>query len=173
MKRILVLCSSRLGSTFIVSVFLIISAGYIFACNKDKKDTIKEYSAKEGRYIVNDTEYVLIQLLPESGLINSTAEIILENHTNGVLTYGNEFSLEYFDNENWTELQLDINFTSIGIQLMAGETRKGSFNLSMFEEYNKGKKGRYRYVRKFGLVYESSSEEDNKRVVLYVEFEIK
>ena len=156
------------SNIFIVAAILLISEVIFSACNKEEKI----YSTKEGRIDINENEFVRMQILPDNGFINSTAKLILENRTNGILTYGRNFSLEYFDIDNWVEIQLDMNFESILLGLSAGETHEGRFNLLLFEKYNKGKKGRYRYGQNFGLFY-NSLREIHSSFNLYIEFEIK
>jgi len=114
-----------------------------------------------------------MQIFPDSGLIKSTAKLILENRTKGVLTYGTVFSLEYFDKDNWVKIQLGMIFSDIQLGLSAGEKYEGQFNLLLFEKYNKGKKGRYRFVKNFGLYYNFPLEEIHSSFNLYIEFEIK
>ena len=159
-------------SIFIATAILLISVGYLSAC-KEKEDAIKIYSAKEGRFDVNETEFVRMHIAPDSGLIKSTAKLILENQTKGLLSYGKYFSLEYFDKENWVEIQLDINFEDIGLGLSAGEIHEGQFNLLLFEEHNKGKKGRFRFVKNFGVSYNFPYGGIDSSFKLYIEFEIK
>jgi len=162
-------------SVFIVSAILLISAGIFSACQETKeeeKSMLRSYSTTEGRVDISETEFVRIYFSPESGFINSPIELIFENNTKGFLSYGNEFSLEYFDKENWTEIQLDINWEAILLGLGAGETRKGRFNLSLIEEFNNGKKGKYRYVKNFGISYDAYFE-IVRTFKLYAELEIK
>ncbi|MDR2908212.1 MAG: hypothetical protein LBU91_09530 [Bacteroidales bacterium] len=154
-----------------VSAVLLMLAGIFCSC-KEKEKTSKVYSTTEGKVDINETEFVKLYFSPESGSINSPVELILGNHTEGVLTFGQAFSLEYFDDENWTEVQLDINFEDIGLSLEAGGIRKGMFNLSLIDEYNNGKKGKYRYVKKFGLSYKFPFV-TGETFPLYAEFEIK
>lgn len=153
---------------FFTLAILLILAGISSACNKDTK---KAYSTKEGRFDVNETEFVKMYFSPENGFINSPVELIIENHTEGVLSYGHAFSFEYFDKGNWTELPLDLNFPDNLLGLLAGETSKGQFNLSLIEEYNNGKKGKYRYVKRFDFFYDCPL--DVTVFTLYTEFEVR
>ena len=155
----------------IFAAFLLISVGIFSACEKEE-NAGEAYLSKEGRVDINETEFVRIYFYPEGGFINSPIELVFENNTKGILTYGNEFSLEYYDKENWTEIKLDIMFPDNLLLLEAGEIRKGQFNLSLIKEYNNGKKGKYRYVRRFGVSY-SPSIPSQIGLKLYVEFEIK
>ena len=156
-------------SILIVSASLLLLSGSFSACKEKVEDTKIAYSAKEGRYDLNETEYVRMYFSPESGFINSPVELIFENHTEGVLTFGTDFSLEYFDKDSWTKIQLDIAFENIELSLGAGEIRKGQFDLS---KYNNGKKGRYRYAKRFGVSYDFPFGIDNS-FNLYAEFEIQ
>ncbi|MCL2327052.1 MAG: hypothetical protein FWC39_00920 [Bacteroidetes bacterium] len=152
---------------FIISAFLLIFTGIFSAC-KEKEDIRKTYSSKEGRFDINETEFVRMYYSPESGFLDSPVEFIIENHTNGVLHYGTEFSLEYFDKGNWTEVKLDIQFSQMLLGLSAGEIDKRMPN---YLSYGK-KKGKYRYVKDFSVSY-NPSVADVICFDLYTEFEIK
>jgi len=159
-------------SIFIVASILLISAGNFSAC-KEKEDAIKAYSAKEVRFDINETEFVTMQVLPKNGFIHSPAELILENHTKGVLTYGTPFSFEYLNKNNWESIPLlEVAWENILLGIGAGETSKGWLNFSLIEKYNKGKKGKYRIGRRYGLYYNSFAEIVSS-FNLYIEFEIK
>ena len=161
-------------------VILLIVGGCIIGGCKNPDENIdneeiqlKVYSViNEGIFYLDENEFVRLYYSPESGFINDPIELILENNTKRFLTFGMEFSLEYFDNEKWTEIELDVEFPLIELGMYGGETSKGQFNLSLIEEYNDGKEGRYRYVKNLGL----SSELGNADCVgftLYAELEVK
>jgi len=155
-----------------LTALMLILAGGFSACEK-KDDLPKAYLAEEGRIDINETEFVRMYFSLESGFTNFPAELIIENHTKGVLGYGTYFSVEYFDNENWTEIQLDIAFEAIGLGLFPGEIHEGQFYLLSFEKHNKSKKGRYRFIKNFGLSYDFSYGGIDHSFNLYIEFEIK
>jgi hypothetical protein len=159
----------------LATAIMLVLMGSFSGCQK-KEGTTKELyfcSTKErGRIDINENEFVSMYFSPESGSINYPVESIIENHTKGVLNFGNPFSLEYLDKENWTEIQLDINFEDIYLGLGPDETRKGWFNLSLIEEYNNGKKGKYRIGRNYSLSYNFPFEVYSS-FNLYAEFEIK
>ncbi|MDR1698434.1 MAG: hypothetical protein LBR75_01235, partial [Prevotellaceae bacterium] len=73
----------------------------VVACEKNDKDKRKIYSAAEGRFDVNENEFVRMYLSPASGFIDSPVELVIENHTESLLTFDAKFSVEYFDGENW------------------------------------------------------------------------
>ncbi|MCL1938461.1 MAG: hypothetical protein FWF52_08730 [Candidatus Azobacteroides sp.] len=172
-------------SIFIIAAILLISVIIFSACNSFLENEgdfsggnfPKVYSAEEGRFDVNETEFVTMKISPESGLINSDVKLIIENHTKGVLMYGTYYSVEYFDKENWMQIHLDnIAFEDIGFSLFVCETvERGFIKLSLIEENNNGKKGRYRVVKHFRLSYNFQDpwREIDSRFDLYIEFEIK
>ena len=152
--------------------FLIITLLVSEGCSKTNEEIkLKTFSAKEGKFEINENEFVRMYFTPESGLIDSYIELIIENNSKGIIDFGHNFILEYFDNESWREIKLDIEFPEILLGLSPEETHKGQFNLSLIEEYNKGEKGIYRYVKRFGFTYEFPEITDS--FILYSEFEIK
>jgi len=157
--------------SLIFTALLLILAGNFSAC-EEKENLHKAYLAKEGRIDINETEFIRMYFTPESGFTDSPAELIIENHTKGVLGYGTYFSVEYLDNENWAEIQLDIAFEDIGLGLLPGEIHEGRFYLLSFEKHNKVKKGRYRFIKNFELSYDFPYG-GGSNFSLYIEFEIK
>jgi len=85
------------------------------------------------------------------------------------MVYGKAFSLEYYSKNNWEPINMgDINWTTIGYILFAGDTNEEQMNLySLIETYNNGKKGRYRIMKDVGIFLL------NDRYFLCAEFEIK
>ncbi|GHV34308.1 hypothetical protein FACS1894178_1560 [Bacteroidia bacterium] len=77
-----------------LTAFLLILIGSI-SCQE--KELTKAYSIQEGRIDINENEFISMQILPENLFINSTIALTIENHTEGVLQYGYEFSLKYLD----------------------------------------------------------------------------
>ena len=150
-----------------VLAFLLIFVGSFSAC-EENEDT-KTYSAKEGRFEINENEFALMRLSPENGSINSLIFLIIENHTKVALIHGQEYSLEYFDKGKWIEIQLDFGFQMIGYILNSGETFETQFNLS--QKYFK-RMGTYRIIKNF-KVYSDFPFEILDSVNLYAEFEIK
>ena len=146
---------------------LLILAGTFSACKE--KDVRKAYSTKIGRYDMAENEFVTMRVMPENIFVNSSIKLIIENHSKGDLLYSQDFSLEYFDKENWTQIQLDINFEDIGIVLKAGETAEEQFYVS--EKYFQ-RLGKYRIVKNIGL-YSNFPFEIDSRFNLYAEFEVK
>ena len=135
----------------------------------------KIYPTKEGRFNLNETEFVRMYFSSESDFINSSIELIIENYTKGELDYGPDFSLEYFNKENWTKIQLNIAFSSILRFLPAGKTAKEkAYLFSSIEKYNNSKEGRYRLTKDFGFCSDSLFESDIiSGIKLSTEFEIK
>ena len=80
---------------FIIVAILLILVGS-FSC-KEEEDTKRVYSTKEGRIDINENEFIIMRLLPESVPINSSMKLIIENHTKEDLMYGTDFSIEYFN----------------------------------------------------------------------------
>jgi hypothetical protein len=125
----------------------------------------------EGRFDINKDEFITMRVSPKEISVNSPMKLIIENKAKGELFFGRVFSLEYFDKENWEEIQLDIIFEFIGIILSTGKTEEELFNTS--EEFF-SKSGRYRIVKRFTYFSNFLSREDSViSFELYAEFEVK
>ena len=162
---------------FIILAIFLIPSGFFSACTekeetKETENVTKAYhSIKEGRYDFNENEFVSMSVLCDGVFVDSSVKLLVENNTQGELSFGEHFSLEYFEKENWTEIQLDFLFTDIGIFLKAGNTKEKQFYV--LEKYLQ-KTGRYRIVKSFGLfkpdrMYPEAYED----FILSAEFEIK
>ena len=135
-------------------------------------DDISTGLTQEGRLDINKDEFITMRVLPKDVFVNSSMKLIIENKAKGDLLFGQDFSLEYFDKENWERIQLDINFEYIGYILKANETLERPFYVS---ENCFSKLGIYRIVKKFTYSSNFLSEENYavNSFSLYVEFEIK
>ena len=151
---------------FIVTAILL---GFFSACKENEESTRKVYSIKEGRVDVTEDEFVTMHVFPEDVFVNSPIKLIIENYSKGGLLYGQAYSLEYFDNGNWTEIQLDINFETVGYVLNEAETVEEQFYVP--EVYFQ-RLGKYRIVKSFSL-YPNFPFEIDRMFDLYAEFEIK
>ena len=135
---------------------------------------INTYLSKEGRFDMNETEFVTMRLLPEYGFVNSTMNLIIENHSTGVLHFGQPYSLLYFDEESWIEVPIDHHFEDIGYFVEAG----GEIDYLRFyiSERVFNKPGRYRMVKKIDPYLGPHPFEPNNifsAFDLHIEIEIK
>jgi len=162
-------------SIFLISVFLLILAGIYSACKEKEEDTREVYSIKEGRFDLNENEFVAMRILTEEGTNNSSSILRIENHTEKTLQYGREYSLEYLNGNNWESIPLrDVLWELIGLGLSADETTEDKiYLLSMVKAYNNGKKGRYRLTKDFSLRVGSPLGEVTSAFFLSPEFEIR
>jgi len=105
------------------------------------------------RFQISDDEFISMQISPKKISINSSVYLTIENYTKERIGYGAPFYLEYFNENNWTPIQWDINWIAIGCYRKAGETiTSGPMNLyPLIEEYNNSKKGRYRIIKDVDL----------------------
>ena len=128
---------------------------------------------KEGRFDLNDNEFFTMQILNKESE-NSSFILKIENNTKSYLLYGKDFSLEYFNNNNWESISLDgQSWEKIGFDLPADSFVDEQIDLSMFiKKYNKGKKGIYRLTRNFML---HSENHDNviRDIKNNTQFEVK
>ena len=162
-------------SIFIVSVILLISAGIFSACKENEEDIRKIYSTKEGRFDLNENEFVTMWILPEEGTNNSSHILRIENHTEKVLQYGREFSLEYLNKNNWKSISLhDVQWELIVIGLNSDETTEEMiYFFPLIEKYNNNKNGQYRLTKIFSLIDFPLGDVVVSGIKLSTEFEIK
>ncbi|MCL2327053.1 MAG: hypothetical protein FWC39_00925 [Bacteroidetes bacterium] len=157
---------------FIISAFLLIFAGSFSAC-KEKEDIRKVYSIKEGRFYLNENEFVTMQILPEEGTNNSSHILRIENHSEKDLLHGYGFSLEYLNKNKWDSIQLP-GWNLVGHILFSGKTTEEKiYLLPLIKEYNSNKKGQYRLTKNFTLYGDFHFEDVSGDIKLSTEFEIK
>jgi len=139
-----------------------------------EEGTIKAYPIKEGRFDLNENEYVTMQILPNKEADNSSHILRIDNHTEKVLHYGKEFSLEYLNGNNWESIPLDMLWENILLGLLPGEITEGQIGLvQLVEKYNNGKKGRYKWTKDFSLWVDFPFGDVVAAFYLSPEFEIK
>lgn len=142
--------------------------------NNAEESPIKQYLTKEGRFEVNENEFVSMYILPEICSNNNTPiKWIIKNNTQKFISFGTPYSLEYFDNGNWVSLTDDYNWTDIGLGLFAGSTReeyKGNFS----PVKNSIKAGKYKIIKRFALHVDNTVISGcDTTFNLYTEYEIK
>ena len=92
-------------------------------------------------------------IIPEVVTENSVNMLRMENYTKEDLGYGGHFAMEYFNGDNWTQIEFDFMFTDMMFTLPKGEATEGKMNLySLAEEYNDSKKGRYRIIKNVNIL---------------------
>lgn len=166
MKKLFII-TGLLMSKLNVLLLAVMCLSVVACCEESDKDTRKVYSATEGRFDVNENEFVRMYLSPASGFIDSPVELVIENHTESPLTFDAELSVEYFDGENWLPSPFIPTFVDIGFNLLAGETHKSPFDLLFWiEGFNNDKKGTYRIKK--NITHPSIGTH-----TLFVEIEIK
>jgi len=129
-----------------------------FDCSYGAYNVCAEFSYnpeyKCGRIDIKGNEYVTMRVIPEKISINTLHTLRIENHTKGVLNYGTPFSLEYFNGNDWEDIQLDWMWEQIELGIGAGETIEGEERFhSLPLIYNNQKKGRYRIIKEFSVSY--------------------
>ena len=159
---------------FVIVAFFFVLSNTFSACTAEgdelKEDELKVYAINEGRFDLNENEYVTIQIVPTDSL----DLLKIDNHTGGCLIGGIEFSLAYFNDNNWESISIDTEWNLLLIALNAGKTTNIKTDLLSFvQTYNKGKKGRYLLIKEFQLVTDRIEHEFISDVNLGAEFEIK
>jgi len=124
----------------------------------------KNFSTKEGRYYLNESEFVTMRLLVNNK-DKKTQVLRVENHTEKILCFGTKFSLEYFNENRWEsvslydEIWLTIGYISAN---KSDDERNHKFvnpliddKISLYpliKKYNKNKKGLYRLSKDFSII---------------------
>jgi len=137
-----------------------------------------------GKFNLTETEFVSWCVVPYEVSRNSENKLILENNTERVLRWDASFSMEYFDKNEWSPVQLkNISWVDVAYFLLPGETfelptlaydRYGSVNLySLVKNFNNSQKGKYRIGREYE-VYSYQPERPFEFVIKsYAEFVVK
>ena len=128
-----------------------------------------------GRIDINGNEYVTMQILPEQVAINTSHKIKTENNTKANLVYDYSFFFEYFNGNYWEVVKVNDGIPDMALRtLQVGGTLEEDRNLyALTKLYNKGKKGKYRYVKSFSQIYDFPFGIIENPFYLCVEFEIK
>jgi len=121
------------------------------ACEKETQAV--PLIAECGKYYISETEFFSWCVVPYVVSENSENMQVLENRTEIGLTYGNPFSLEYFNGSNWENIPLDgVNWTNIELGLFPDKTTEEYIYLySLIKKYNNAKKGKYRLIRRYSM----------------------
>jgi hypothetical protein len=80
-------------------LFACVFAGNFSSCSE--VEDLKIYAINEGRFDLNEDEYVTMQIVYEEGINNSSVFLRIENHTERRLGYGTYFTLQYYNKNNW------------------------------------------------------------------------
>jgi len=157
----------------LLSVFALLPiAGNLSSC---KEKELEVHAITEGRFDVNENEYVTMQIVPEEETNHSSALLRIENHTESCLGLGT-FSLQYYSKNNWgPDLLRDVAWEDIYHCLLAGDAEERTNIFSLVNKYNNSKKGRYRVTKQFSLHSDwfSGSDDVISGIILSVEFEIQ
>ena len=108
---------------------------------------------------INESEYLINQVVPEKVSKNSTNKYIIENHTSYDMMWGVDYSLEYFEKNKWKMIPHNKSVPKVGFILHSGTIYSSEKVLNLGEKTlhdlvkdNKSKKGRYRIIRHVTLV---------------------
>jgi len=157
------------------TVFLLIIIGSLSSCDKLRNlrtnELIEAIKASEccGKVMINKDEYITMRVLPpgdttlrvtygdtsiitygDTSIIYGglCSILIIENHTNSVLNYGTEFSLECFNENSWKKIHLNAMWSDIYLGLLAGETGVYAALCPWIDDI---KTGTYRIIKEFNL----------------------
>jgi hypothetical protein len=166
---------TKFSHTFLfLAFFAFVFAGTFSACTEE--DGLSIYAINEGRFDLNENEYVTMKIVSEEGTNNSSAFLRIENHTERLLGYGTYFTLQYYNKNNWEpDLLHGSVWEEIKCGLLGGETEE-RVNISLFiKSYNNNKKGRYKITKQFDLTSDwfSGSGDMICGIILSAEFEVK
>ena len=117
------------------------------ACEKKK-----ETDSGCGKLEINEEEYITMQILPKEVSANSKDTIRFENHTKQEMYADYSFSLEYFDKNCWTPVELENQIDPLIRHICkAGATSNmGGYLYLLIERYDL-KKGRYKIIKEVSL----------------------
>ena len=155
---------------FFASVF----AGTFSACSEE--DDLRIHAIQEGRFDLNEDEYVTMKIVSEEGTNNSSAFLRIENHTERRLGYGTYFTLHYYNKNNWeSDLLHGVAWEIIDLGIGTGETEERVNIVPFVKTYNNNKKGRYKITKNFDLTsdWPSGTGDVIGGIILSVEFEVK
>ena len=120
-----------------------------------------KFSKCKDKYDMNEKEFITTLITPDTVSSNSINKWIVENHTKNKMNYGEDFVLEYFNENEWIRITPKFQVRLLGYILHSEEIAEQTFaaepfysfhNLySLVQEFNKGKEGRYRISRSFSL----------------------
>lgn len=131
--------------------------------NVELEATIILPSNKCGIVEINEDEYLKMCASPDKNSINSSFKLLIENHTQKELIWGERYWLEYYEGSKWVPVKLDIIFTHIAYILKPDQKAEQQIFLS---ERNFQLTGKYRIYKDF----DNSS--GHGTITIYAEFEI-
>ena len=131
----------------------------VFVGEEEPATRITGYSAlgEIGIIEVSDSEFFMMQIAPSIVSAHSKNKFIVVNHTTYELYWNTAFTLEYLQKNQWTSVPITGDWINIGYVLYPGEifsneTIVGKKTLfKLIEEFNLGKKGRYRITHKVSI----------------------
>jgi len=159
----------------IILAILLITVGIYSSCNGKGEDIRNVYPIKDGKFDLNENKFVTMRILPEEGAYSSSLILRIENHTEKVLSFGRDFSLEYLNKNNWKSISLhDVQWELIVIGLNSDETTEEMiYFFPLIEKYNNNKNGQYRLTKIFSLIDFPLGDVVVSDIKLSAEFEIK
>jgi len=160
------------------AILLILTVGFS-SCN-DKDVTPPLPSAECGVFNLTETQFVSWCVVPNVVSENSENSIRLENRTEKTLKFWVLHSLEYFNGSYWEDIFGDnVSFPGMVDDLAPGEITEITISslYSWIQEFNNGKKGKYRLARdSYRLLSDSSfgfNPETDVMFTLYAEFYVE
>ena len=115
-----------------------------------------------GKIEIKKKEYIAMCVLPNEVTVNSDSYLRIENHTKSNISYGQDFSMEYFYKNQWEAIPFDFFFNDMLYSTHADEATVDLKNLyALAWEYNNACEGKYRITKELGKNY------------FYAEFDLK
>ena len=162
---------NKMKRTFFIRIVIIATAIVFFSCEKPSECACTDAKEYE-KFEINKKEYLMKCMIPEEVSGSTVNKLIICNHTKRTMNYGHDWSLEYYDNNHWTSIPLDMNWPDNLLGLSAYQTLELKQNLYLLAEtYNNAIKGKYR--RSFDVyLYDWKKHKHYGSYGLYFEFEI-
>ncbi|MDL2296495.1 hypothetical protein LJC68_06910 [Bacteroidales bacterium OttesenSCG-928-B11] len=134
---------TKTNHTLLLAVLFIL-AGSFFACEKDDYPIVQN-----GRVDISKKEYILMRVSPEKVAVNSSGKLIIENHTKEDMEYDLDYSLEYSDNGNWTQVPFRNEWVPDCMLRYVG-AGKSEEMLLFYRGEEPSQTGKYRITKKIG-----------------------
>jgi hypothetical protein len=148
-----------------VIICLVFLAATTICCEKYPPET----QCPCGKIEINKKEYIAMCIIPNIVTENSVNVLRMENYTKINMGYGTVFSMKYFNDNSWENIEFDFMFTAIAFGVNPKTSKEEGWNLYSLTGYNNYKKGKYKIVKGVWLY----NYPDPPEYYLSAEFELK
>jgi len=104
-----------------------------------------------GKIEISKKEYIAMCILPDIVTENSVNVLRMENYTKLTMGYGSVFSMKYFNDDCWEDVEFDFVFTDIAYGMHSKTAEEKVWDLYSLTKYNNYKKGTYKITKEVWL----------------------